>query len=416
MALNGALAATYAGASVPLAFVLGFATIGCVAFSFVEFARVYASPASVGEFNARGLSPYAGRLSAWALLLVYLLFTAGAAAEFGAFAGAALTYAGITAAWVPLALGCLVVSALVGTRAGRFSSRAMLAIEGISVAAVVALSVAILARGGATGWSLAPFTVRANGVGGLGLATVFAFLSFAGFEGAAVLGAESLDPKRTIPRALAAGVVLAGVLYVFVVYAQTLGFGADPRGSAAFAAAASPLTVLAERYAGVAVAAAVGAGAAISAFAATLASATAAARLVMSLAQDGFLPANVARVDVASGTPAVAFLAVLGLSAGLDLAFAAGRGSGTDAFAAYGTVGVLALVAVYGAVQVAALRLFGRRWHPLERLIPILALVALAATFLANVIPIPAWPAALYPYVVVVWMIGGAALLRRARA
>ena len=64
MALNGALAASYAGPAVPLAFILAFATIACVAFAFVTFARVYASPASVGEFNARGLGPFAGRRSA----------------------------------------------------------------------------------------------------------------------------------------------------------------------------------------------------------------------------------------------------------------------------------------------------------------------------------------------------------------
>ncbi|HMC48334.1 MAG TPA: hypothetical protein VKJ77_23655, partial [Caballeronia sp.] len=57
MALNGALAASAGGTAVPLAFVLGFITILLVAFAFVTFARVYATPASVGEFNARGIGP-----------------------------------------------------------------------------------------------------------------------------------------------------------------------------------------------------------------------------------------------------------------------------------------------------------------------------------------------------------------------
>jgi amino acid transporter len=138
MALNGALAASYAHATVPFAFVLAFAMIGCIAFAFVTFARVYASPASVGEFNARGLGPFAGRLSGWALLLVYVLFTAGSAAEFGAFAAAAFAHGRIAIWWVPLALGCLTVTAYVGTRPARTSSRAMLVVEGVSVAAVVA--------------------------------------------------------------------------------------------------------------------------------------------------------------------------------------------------------------------------------------------------------------------------------------
>jgi amino acid transporter len=412
MALNGALAASYAGPAVPLAFVLAFATIACVAFAFVTFARVYASPASVGEFNARGLGPFAGRLSGWALLLVYVLFTAGSAAEFGAFAAAAFAYGGVVIGWAALALGCLAVAAFVGTRPMRTSSRAMLAVEGVSVAAIVALAVTILARGGAHGLSVQPLTARGTTLGGLGLATVFALLSFAGFEGAAVLGAESVAPTRTIPRALIGSVTLAGVLFVFVAYAQTIGFGIDPVGVAAFAASASPLGDLAARYASVPVAGLVMGGASISAFAATLASATGAARLAFVFGRDARLPVRLAGIDSASGTPAFAYLLILVIATALVLAFAAGRSSGTDTFAACGTIAVLALVLVYGAVQVAALRLFSARWSLALRAIPIVALVSLGATFIANVVPVPSGAAALYPYLVLAWLAVGAFVLR----
>ncbi|GAC1427537.1 MAG: amino acid permease [Candidatus Velthaea sp.] len=412
MALNGALAASFAGPAVPLAFVLAFATIGCVAFAFVTFARVYASPASVGEFNARGLSPLAGRISGWALLLVYILFTAGSAAEFGAFAASAFAYGSIAVAWAPLALGCLAVCAYVGTRPARTSSRAMLLLEGLSVAAIVALSAAILGRGGASGVSLSPFTLAGTTLGGLGLATVFSLLSFAGFEGAAVLGAESFEPTKTIPRALIASVVLAGVLYSFVAFAQTIGFGLDTHGVAAFAASPSPLGDLALRFANAPIAALIGAGAAISAFAATLAAATAAARLTFTFAEDARLPDALGRVDRASGTPVAAYLSILAIGTVIVIAFAIGKTSGTDTFAACGTIAVLALLLVYGAVQIAALRLFGSRWNAGQRLVPAVALVLLAVTFVANVIPVPHGLAALYPYLVIAWLAAGAVLLR----
>ncbi|GAC1406529.1 MAG: APC family permease [Candidatus Velthaea sp.] len=412
MALNGALAASFAGPAVPLAFVLAFATIGCVAFAFVTFARVYASPASVGEFNARGLSPLAGRVSGWALLLVYILFTAGSAAEFGAFAASAFAYGSIALAWTPLALGCIAVCAYAGTRPARTSSRAMLLLEGLSVTAIVVLSMAILGRGGASGISLAPFTPAGTTLGGLGLATVFSLLSFAGFEGAAVLGAESLEPTKTIPRALIASVILAGLLYSFVAFAQTIGFGTDARGTAAFAASASPLGDLAVRFASTPAAALISAGAAISALAATLAAATAAARLAFAFAEDGRLPRTLARIHDTSGTPVPAYLTILAISSAVVAAFTAGRTSGTDTFAACGTVAVLALLLVYGAVQVAALRLFGSRWNLAQRTIPALALVLLAITFAANVVPVPHGPAAAYPYVVLGWVVFGAFRLR----
>jgi amino acid transporter len=412
MALNGALAAAIAGPAVPLAFVLGFAMILLVAFAFVTFARVYATPASVGEFNARGISPLAGRLSGWTLLLVYVLFVAGSAAEFGAFAGSALAYAGITIGWAPAALACLIAVAYTGTRPARTSMHAMLIIEGLSVAAIIVLACIILGRGGAHGISLAPFTLGHTSAMGLGFATVFALLSFAGFEGAATLGAESVDPKRTIPRALVVSVVSAGILYTFITFAQSIGFGLDTRGVAAFAASGSPLGDLALRYANIPFAIFVMGGATISAFAATLASATAAARLAFAFAQQGRFPKTLGQIDSASGTPVMAYLAVVVLGTIIAIAFALFHVGGTDTFGACGTIATLGLIVIYAVVQIAALRLFSQQWNAWQRPIPIIAFILLIFTFFATVFPVPPGLAALYPYIVVAWIAAGAIILR----
>jgi len=156
-------------------------------------------------------------------------------------------------------------------------------------------------------------------------------------------------------------------------------------------------------------------GAAISALAATLAAATGATRLAFAFASDARLPRAFGRVDGRSGTPVIGYLAVLAVATAIALAFATAQASGTDTFGACGTVAVLALVLIYGAVKVAALRLFAGRWNPLQRVIPIVALVSLLGTFAANVFPVPAGPAALYPYVVVLWLSLGAIFLRDRR-
>jgi hypothetical protein len=123
--------------------------------------------------------------------------------------------------------------------------------------------------------------------------------------------------------------------------------------------------------------------------------------------------ARFARIDGASGTPVFAYLVVLALGAGLVLAFAVGRTSGTDTFAACGAIAVLALVLIYGAVQVAALRLFAGQWGIARRAIPVIALVSLGATFIANVVPVPSGAAALYPYLVLAWLAVGIFALRK---
>lgn len=113
-----------------------------------------------------------------------------------------------------------------------------------------------------------------------------------------------------------------------------------------------------------------------------------------------------------SGTPVVAYLSVIAISVAIVTGFAVARTSGTDTFAACGTIGVLALVVIYASVQVAALRLFAARWNLMERLVPVIALASLAATFAANVVPSAGGAPPLYPCLVAAWLVLGAWIVR----
>ena len=56
---------------------------------------------------------------------------------------------------------------------------------------------------------------------GIGYGMVFCdLLAFGGFEGAAILGHETCNPRRNIPIAIIGTLVFPGLFYVFVVYAQ----------------------------------------------------------------------------------------------------------------------------------------------------------------------------------------------------
>jgi amino acid transporter len=54
---------------------------------------------------------------------------------------------------------------------------------------------------------------------------LFAFLAFSGFESSAILGEESHNPRRTVPRAILLATILIGVFYVFCSYAGVVGWG-----------------------------------------------------------------------------------------------------------------------------------------------------------------------------------------------
>jgi len=409
MALNGSLAASIAGTAVPLAFVFALVTIALVAYAFVEFARQYATAGSVYTFNGVALGARVGFLSGWALLLTYLAFTAASAAETGAFFESFAGLLGLHASWFLPALVALVLVWVLGTRDISLSTRATLVIEALSIVVIVILAIVIVAKGGDHGLTLQPFAVGTGGVAAVGLASVFAFLSFAGFEGAATLGEEATNPKRAIPRAIIAAVLAAGVFYVVITYVQSIGFGMSAEGVQRFATSSSPLGDLASRYIGTPMAVAIMAGATVSAFACTVAGATAASRMLLTLGRDRLLPVGLSRLSRTHQSPVTAISVVMLISVLATTGFWLANVNGTSVFGFLGTIGVISLLLVYLVTQVGAIVLFGRsgRWRGAKFVIPVLAILLLAYALYANVFPVPAAPYNLFPYVVVVWLIIG---------
>src|SRR5258708_34933811 len=97
--------------------------------------------------------------------------------------------------------------------------------------AIVALSRAIVAKGGANGLTWRPFDPGVSPSGhGLALAVILAFTGYIGFEAAAVLGEEASQPRRGIPRALLRTVLVATVYFIFVTWAPTLAYGGAGAG------------------------------------------------------------------------------------------------------------------------------------------------------------------------------------------
>jgi amino acid transporter len=76
-----------------------------------------------------------------------------------------------------------------------------------------------------TGLPVPPFMPSAEfrGCSAVGYCSVFTVLSFAGFEGAATLGEEVVNPRRSIPIATAGTVILAGTLALVLLYVGVTG-------------------------------------------------------------------------------------------------------------------------------------------------------------------------------------------------
>ncbi len=100
----------------------------------------------------------------------------------------------------------------------------------IIVFAVLAIFLIVSAGNGNT---LATFNPAASLQPGLGgwqgvlFGVIFAFLAFSGFESGAILGEESKNPRRIVPRAILLATICIGIFLVFCSYAGVVGWGAN---------------------------------------------------------------------------------------------------------------------------------------------------------------------------------------------
>jgi len=410
MALNGSLAAGITGSSVPLAFLLATIAVGLASFSFIQFSRYFAHSGSVYAFNGIALGARAGFFSGWALLGTYLAFTCASVAEVGNFAEAFFASLQVSVDWLPLALSAGILIWIFAYSAIRLSTRLTLVIEGISVLLIALLTVVILAKVGSAGQlSAQPFNPGNQPFNIVGLAAVFGFLSFAGFEGAATLGEETRNPRRSIPLAILAAVLGTGIFYIAVTYAQTVGFGTNAAGMHAFASSTSPLGNLGQRYMGSLMATLINVGATISAFASALGTANASARLLFSLGRDGFMTDRLGKVSRRTGSPALAVAVVMLLTFAIVLAWSRAPGiTGASLFGFLGTIGVFLILVAYILTNIGALRFFlARRLWTWQSIVPVLAIAVLGYTLYSNLYPVPDPPYNVFPYVALAWLVIG---------
>ena len=314
-AFNITLVVQAAGPAAPLTFAIGTVAIGLIAASFVAYTRRVAHSGSAYAYIAHAFGSRAGFFAGWTLLLTYLGFATGFAGLVGSFGAAVLKSVGVDIGvlWVALGAASMLAAWWFAHRDMRVAGRLMLALEGAAVLAIVALCSEILRAVHPTATATLATLRPAQAFGGwsgIAAGMVFTVLAFGGFEGAATLGEETVNPRRNIPVAMFLTVVLAGLFFMLVAYCEVIGYGADGIGD--LARADAPLNDLALRYASPQLATLIDLATATSAFSGVLGALAAAARVLFALGRAGLAP-HLSAVDPVHGTPARAIALCAGL-------------------------------------------------------------------------------------------------------
>lgn len=359
----------------PLAFVLGngagtpgmfllFALL--LAVFAVGYTRAVPYVRNAGAFYAyitQGLGRPIGLVAAYAAMVCY---TSLAAATCGALAFFADDTAdrllGIDLGWEIWAAIGLALVLVFGYRRITLAARVLAVALTLEVISLLVLDLAILGDQGPGAFPASSFSPDVVFSGVVGVAIIYAFSSFMGFEGTAIYAEEARDPKRTIPRATYAAVAIVGIFYVLTTWALIAGVGADEVVSVAGADPGGFVFALSDTYVGGAWTDVLTVLIVTSSFAAVLAFHNAAARYFYALSRDGFLPAPLGRTHPRFASPHVASLVQWTLLVAIVAGFAiAGLDPLTNlstAMTGFGAVGLMAMLAV---TSLAILAFFWKR-------------------------------------------------------
>jgi amino acid transporter len=339
-----------AGNGTWLSFLLATMGLLFVCFNINQFARRSASPGSLYTYIVKGLGPTAGVLSAWGLLLGYMVTGMSTLCGFAIFAQMLLAHLGIHLPILVLfALG-VVASYGVAYKDIELSAKMMLIFESVSILSILVLGLIIWAHR-SFAIDMAQVTLQGATPGGVITGIVLVVFGFSGFESSTSLGEEAKDPLRTIPRSLLQSTAVSGVFFLFMAYVIILGFkgsGVDLGKSEAPLAYLAPQTGLG--FLGLLI----NIGALLSFFSCTLACINSTARIVFSMARYGLFHDALGAAHKINKTPHLA----VALSASVTfLVPAAVYLFGVSAFDAQGYFGTLCsfgFLLVYILVSIAA--------------------------------------------------------------
>jgi APA family basic amino acid/polyamine antiporter len=366
------IAAGIAGPSIILAIAIAAIVATFNALSSAQLAAAHPVSGGTYEYGYRFLTPPVGFLAGWMFLLAKSASAATAALGFAGYLLVSLGLDGVSK--VAVAFVTVLIFTGIVLCGIRRSSHINIAIVSVTLLALLAFTASgiwfQMSNNHAAGFT--PFFSGEgtfDAAGNLLHATALMFVAYTGYGRIATLAEEVNDPRRTIPRAIIATLVVSALIYIAVSIAGVGAVGAAFLFDATEGQAA-PLE-LAVREMGVPVVPwiiAIGAATAMLGVLLNLILGLSRVFLAMGRRQD--MPGALAKLDAKEVTPAAAVLVTGLLIAGLTLI---GSVKTTWSFSAFTVLTYYAITNASAIAMPKELRLFPR-WIPIAGLVSCLGL------------------------------------------
>lgn len=231
--------------ALPVAIVLGsgsgapgaYLLVGLILLLFsVGYAAMSHRITNAGAFYAyvgRGLGVNTGVASAFVSVVAYLTVQWAIYGFFGAvMSGQMDNHFGIKLSWWVWSLLALFISTILSLLSIDIGVKVLGILLVAELASLFFTAFAVLLDGGPEGLNFtASFSLSQIFAGGLfgtaGIAFAFAFASFIGFEATAIYGEESVNPKKSVPRATYLAVSIITLIFVVVSFGMVTGMGSS---------------------------------------------------------------------------------------------------------------------------------------------------------------------------------------------
>jgi amino acid transporter len=201
----------------------------------VGFSTMSNKVTNAGAFFAyvgKAFGKHAGVASAFISIVGYVTIQLAIYGFFGGLAAGQFASIGLDLPWYVWTLISWILVTGLSLLSVDVGAKVLGTLMTLELLSLIITGVAILSNGGPEGLNFAasfsPDAIFAGGVsGGAGIAIAFAFASFIGFEATAIYGEESINPKRTIPRATYWAIGIITALFAMVSFAMVTGMGAS---------------------------------------------------------------------------------------------------------------------------------------------------------------------------------------------
>lgn len=276
-ATEGASASAYAVALVAMIF---------TAASYGRLSAAFPVSGSAYTYVRKTIDSRAGFAVGWAILLDYLflpmvIWLIGAAYMQAQFPDVPVFV------WLLAFIGITTILNVIGLKVADRANMLLMAFQGLVLILFVGFSVAFVLGGGGAGSLLdaGPFLGDNGSLTAITAGAAIAAYSFLGFDAITTFTEETIEPKKTVPRAILLVAIIGGAIFIVVSYTTQLvypGGTFDDVGSAAL--------LIAGQIGGAAFSALFLAGLIIAQFTSGLAAQASASRLLFAMGRDGVLP------------------------------------------------------------------------------------------------------------------------------